>query len=221
MAKRKSAKPREKENSPRAKPRQRSGKRQRQRRPRQSPPRAARLPEDQASGSTPSATARPRASRACAICSAARAPTSPKWPISACRCRPASPSPPRSAPTSTPTSKNYPKELKAQVETALAQVGKHHRQGVRRCRQSAAGLGALRRPRLDAGHDGHRAQSRPQRRDRRGAGEEVRRPPLRLRQLPPLHHDVFRRRARRRPSPFRGDARRSTRSARATCSTPT
>ena len=48
----------------------------------------------------------------------------------------------------------------------------HHRQDLRRQGQSAAGLGALRRPRLDAGHDGHRAQSRPQRRDRRGAGEK-------------------------------------------------
>ena len=74
----------------------------------------------------------------------------------------------------------------------------HHRQEIRRRAKSAAGLGALRRARLDAGHDGHGAQSRPQRRDGRGAGGEIRRPPLRLRQLPPLHHDVFRRRARRR-----------------------
>ena len=63
------------------------------------------------SGSTPSATARPKAAPRCATCSAARARTSPRWPISACRCRPASPSRPRSAPTSTPTSKTYPKEL--------------------------------------------------------------------------------------------------------------
>ena len=56
----------------------------------------------------------------------------------------------------------------------------HHRPAVRRPRQSAARLGALRRARLDAGHDGHRAQPRPQRRDRRGAGAAVRRPPLRL-----------------------------------------
>src|SRR5205085_12665283 len=34
----------------------------------------------------------------------------------------------------------------------------------------SAGLGALRRPRLDAGHDGHRAQPRPQRPDGGGAG---------------------------------------------------
>ena len=46
--------------------------------------------------------------------------------------------------------------------------------------QPAARLGALRRARLDAGHDGYGAQSRPQRRDGRGAGEDLRRPPLRL-----------------------------------------
>ena len=79
---------------------------------------------------------------------------------------------------------------------------------LRRPRQPAAGLGALRRARVDAGHDGHRAQSRPQRRDGRGAGEEVRRPALRLRLLSPLHHDVFRRGARHRPSSLRGDPRR-------------
>ena len=41
---------------------------------------------------------------------------------------------------------------------------------VRRRRQSAAGLGALRRARLDARHDGHRPQSRPQRPHGAGAG---------------------------------------------------
>ena len=39
--------------------------------------------------------------------------------------------------------------------------------------------------------------------------QEVRRPPLRLRQLPALHHHVFRRGARRRPPAFRGNARRA------------
>src|SRR5579885_1553138 len=56
----------------------------------------------------------------------------------------------------------------------------HDRQDLRRQRQSALGLGALGCPRLDAGHDGHRAQPRPQRRDRRGSGEEIRRPALRV-----------------------------------------
>ena len=72
--------------------------------------------------------------------------------------------------------KRYPDEP-ARAGRRRARRGRpHHRQGIRRQRQSAAGLGALGRARLDAGHDGHRAQSRPQRRDRRGAGAEVRRP---------------------------------------------
>ena len=51
---------------------------------------------------------------------------------------------------------------------------------LRRSGEAAAGLGALGRARLDAGHDGHGAQSRPQRRDRRGAGRRLRRRALRL-----------------------------------------
>ena len=78
------------------------------------------------------------------------------------------------------------------------QVGRITGKSLRRQAKPAAGLGALGGARVDAGHDGHRAQSRPQRRDRRGAGEELRRQALRLRLLSPLHHDVFRRRARHR-----------------------
>ena len=104
--------------------------------------------------------------------------------------------------------KSYPKDLEKQVDAGARPHRAHHRQAVRRPRQSAAGLGALRRARLDARHDGHRAQPRPQRRDRRGAGEAVRRPPLRLRHLPPLHPDVFQRGARHRAPHLRGDPRR-------------
>ena len=54
----------------------------------------------------------------------------------------------------------YPPELKAQVDRG-ARPGRPARgPNLRRCAEPAAGLGALRRPRLDAGHDGHRAQSR-------------------------------------------------------------
>ena len=84
----------------------------------------------------------------------------------------------------------------------------YHRQGIRRRHQSAPGLGALGRARVDAGHDGHRAQPRPQRRDGRGAGAQVGRSTLRLRFLSSLHHDVFRRGARLRPPPLRGNPRR-------------
>ena len=80
-------------------------------------------------GSTPSVTARPRAAPACASCSAARARASPRWRTSACRCRPASPSPPRSAPTSTPTTKRYPKDLERRSTRRSAHIaritGKH------------------------------------------------------------------------------------------------
>ena len=60
--------------------------------------------------------------------------------------------------------KAYPAELKDEVETALAAIEKTVGAELRRRQQSAAGLGALRRARLDARHDGHRPQPRPQRR---------------------------------------------------------
>ena len=55
-----------------------------------------------------------------------------------------------------------PKDLKAQVEKALAQVGKSPAR-LSATKEPAVGVGALGRARLDARHDGHRAQSRPQR----------------------------------------------------------
>ena len=78
---------------------------------------------------------------------------------------------------------------------------------VRRSREPAPGLGALRRPGLDAGHDGHGAQPRPERPHGRGLGGAQRGPPLRLRQLPPLHPDVRRRGPGRGPLLVRGGAR--------------
>ena len=44
----------------------------------------------------------------------------------------------------------------------LAEVGEVGRRQIRRSRTAAARLGALRRARLDARHDGHGPQSRPQ-----------------------------------------------------------
>ena len=81
------------------------------------------------------------------------------------------------------------------------------RRRLRRRQQSAARLGPLRRARLDAGHDGHRPEPRPQRPHGAGARQVVGRRALRLGQLSPLHPDVLQRRARRRPSLFRGGAR--------------
>ncbi|MEI9925958.1 MAG: PEP/pyruvate-binding domain-containing protein [Bradyrhizobium sp.] len=66
--------------------------------------------------------------------------------------------------------KSYPAALKAQVEKALDHVGKLAGKAFGDSKNSAAGVGAFRWTRLDAGHDGYRAQSRPQRRDGRGAG---------------------------------------------------
>ncbi len=62
--------------------------------------------------------------------------------------------------------------------------------------QPAARLGPLGREVLDARHDGHDPQPRPERRGGRGAEGADRQRPLRLRQLPPLHPDVRQRRAR-------------------------
>ncbi len=62
--------------------------------------------------------------------------------------------------------------------------------------EAAARVGALGREVLDAGHDGHHPEPRPQRPDRREPEGADRQRPLRLRQLPPLHPDVRRRRPR-------------------------
>ena len=78
------------------------------------------------------------------------------------------------------------------------------RQEVRRSEEPAAGLGALGRPRLDARHDGHHPQPRPERPDRRGAGDQDRQSALCLGLLPPLRPDVRRRRPRRAEAARRG-----------------
>ena len=70
-------------------------------------------------------------------------------------------------------------------------VERPDRPRIRRRGQPAARLGALGRARLDARHDGHRPQPRPQRRIGRDAGQDLGRRALRLRQLSPLHPDVF------------------------------
>ena len=96
------------------------------------------------------------------------------------------------------------RRCKAQMQAGIAALEKQTRQEVRRPEEPAARVGPLRRPRLDAGHDGHDPQPRAQRPDRRGAGEEDRQPALRLGLLPPLRADVRRRRARRAEAPGRG-----------------
>ena len=105
--------------------------------------------------------------------------------------------------------KTYPKDLKPQVEAALAQVG----------RITGKKFGDSDNPLLVSVRSGGRA-SMPGMMDTvlnlglnddygRGARGKVRRPPLRLRQLPALHHHVFRRGARHSASSLRGNPRRA------------
>ncbi len=103
----------------------------------------------------------------------------------------------------------YPAALKDQVLAGLATVekltGKKFGDAALPLLVSVrSGLPAASMPR----HDGYRAEPRPQRRDRRGlsllSGDQL----LRLRQLPPLHPDVFRRSAGPGSPHVRGDPRR-------------
>ena len=81
-----------------------------------------------------------------------------------------------------------------------------HGREVRRRRQPAAAVLPLRRPRIHAGHDGHRPEHRPQRHDRQGPGQADRQRALRPRLLPPPAADV--RRGRHGPQ---GPPRRAVR----------
>ena len=69
--------------------------------------------------------------------------------------------------------------------------------------ESAAGLGALGLGDVDAGHDGHHPQPRPQRDDAAGLDPPDRQRALRLRRLPPLHPAVRQDRAGRAGRAFR------------------
>ena len=89
----------------------------------------------------------------------------------------------------------------------------------RGCEHAPAGLGALRRRRVDAGDDGHDPQPRTERRDCRGPGEGERKPAIRARRLPAAPADVRERRRGCRVAPVRGCPH--TREARAAASLPT
>ena len=78
---------------------------------------------------------------------------------------------------------------------------------LRRPAQAAARFGPVRRAGVDAGDDGHGAEPRAERCHGGRSGGGGQRRPLRLGQLPPVHPDVRLGRARRRPSPVRGDHR--------------
>ena len=70
---------------------------------------------------------------------------------------------------------------------------KRHGHEVRRRQESAAGLLPLRRPQVDARHDGNGAQRGPVLGDHPRHDREDRERAVRLRRLPPPDHDVFRR----------------------------
>ena len=169
---------------------------------RRRPPRRRFLPDRRAEmtphTSTASAAASRTARRATGICSAARAPTSPRWPRSACRCRPASPSRPRCCALYYDEGRAHSAtRSRAEVAEGIAHIEQVTGQQVRRRRRSAAGLGPLGRAGVDAGDDGHRPQPRPQRRDGRGPRRRLGRSALRLGQLSPLRPHV--RQCRPRP----------------------
>ena len=82
----------------------------------------------------------------------------------ACPCRRASPSPPRCCTHYYANERQYPADLKDQVAAGLAEVEEPTGKAFGDRGQSAAGLGALGRAGLDARHDGHGPEPRPQRR---------------------------------------------------------
>ena len=119
-----------------------------------------------------------------------------------------------------------PRVSTEQVETALQHLEKDTGKTLRRPRRPAAGLGALRRPRQHAGHDGHHPQPGPERHHGPGRHQEHRQRALRLRLLPPLRDHVRRRRAglqageQGRGRPLRGAPRPDEEAPRRARSTP-
>ncbi len=89
-------------------------------------------------------------------------------------------------------------KIPAAIDREIDEQVKTPREGRRRDarldRESAAGLGPLRRQVLDAGHDGHDPQPGTERRCRRGVEAPDQQRSLRFRQLSPLHPDVRQRR---------------------------
>ncbi len=76
--------------------------------------------------------------------------------------------------------KTYPPDLKKEVDEALAAVERALGAKFGDSAEAAPRIGALGGARLDAGDDGYGAQSRAQRRDRRGPRASERRRALRL-----------------------------------------
>ena len=86
--------------------------------------------------------------------------------------------------------KQLPVGLWDDVLGAMKQVEEQSGKGFGDRGEPAPGLGPLRRQVLDAGHDGHGPQPRPQRGDAAGPHRAVGQRALRLGRLPPIHRDV-------------------------------
>ena len=108
-----------------------------------------------------------------------------------------------------------PDDLMAEVRAHVGDARAQDRQALRRRRESAPGLGALRLGDVDARDDGHDPQPRPQRCDARGADPRHRQSALRLRRVAALRPAVRQDRARRpRRRVRRGDGRGEARARR-------
>ena len=107
-----------------------------------------------------------------------------------------------------------PDGLWTQVRAALARLERATGKRFGDPAQPAAGVVPLRREVLDARHDGHRAEHRPERRGRRRPRRAHRRPALRVRRVPAPRADVRHRGAGRARRAVRGRARAVSRAAR-------
>ena len=107
-----------------------------------------------------------------------------------------------------------PDGMADQVAEALARLEEQTGKRLGDRRRPAAGVGPLRRPRVDAGDARHGPQPRTQRRFGRGPGENDRQRPLCLGLLPPVRADVRQRLTRDPGRALRGrDQGRPSRSA--------
>ena len=114
----------------------------------------------------------------------------------------------------------YPPSLEAQVADAMAPSRRSSARRFGDGGKSAARLRPLRRPRLHAGHDGHGAEPRPQRRDGGGPRRQAPATGASPMTATAASSDVFGRRAGRRPRRVRGHPRRLQGRSAAMRSTP-
>ena len=105
----------------------------------------------------------------------------------------------------------HPETLDAEVDRRARARREERRRGARRRSEAAARQRALGRARVDARHDGHDPEPRPERRRPSRGSRRARTIALRDRRVPPLRRDVRVDRARARQGTVRSRARRSAR----------